>query len=297
MRCAVDFGLTNIDFIIRGDDGRLSDSLMVPNEGGEIETQFRETLARCHHKPADFEKIAVTGGRSHQLAGLCDGAPVTFVKEEQAIGCGGLSLIDGDAALVVSAGSGTAMVAARRDGDGKIHAAHITGSAVGGGTLQGLGYLLTGTTDPFELDRLAREGSANKVDLTLIEAVGSRVGSLPEDANAVNFGQVARRPGEYSKEDMAAGLVRLVAQVVTVIAVNAARAQKLDRVVFIGHLADLPSINRELNTTAGYYQTSILIPKNPGCGTVRGALLWMETQGESPASPETFGQDFSTTDR
>jgi type II pantothenate kinase len=293
LRCAVDFGLTNIDLLIRGDDGLLADSLMAPNMGGEIEEQFRDTLARCGHTPADFEKIAVTGGRSHQLAGLCDGTPVTFVKEEQAIGCGGLALAGSDAAMVVSAGSGTAMVATRRAAEGKVSAAHITGSAVGGGTLQGLGYLLTGTTDAVEIDRLARLGSANKVDLTLIEAVGSRVGNLPEDANAVNFGQVARRPGEYSKEDMAAGLVRLVAQVVTVIAVNAARAQGLEKVVFIGHLADLPSINRELNITAGYYQTAIIIPANPGCGTVTGALLWMETQAsELPSAPDQLGQGF-----
>ncbi|MHC1782694.1 MAG: Fumble domain-containing protein [Anaerolineaceae bacterium] len=292
MRCAVDFGLTNIDFIVRRDDGRLSESMMIPNQGGDIKQQFRDTLLKCGHVPTDFEKIAVTGGRSHQLAGGCDGAPVFFVKEEQAIGCGGLELAGADAVLSVSAGSGTAMIAARRDKTGKIQAVHITGSAVGGGTLQGLAYLLFGTTDALEIDRLAREGNANNVDLSLLEAVGSRVGNLPEDANAVNFGQVVREQGKYSDADVAAGLVRLVAQVVTVIAVNAARAQALEKVVFIGHLADLPSINRELNITAGYYQTPIIIPEKPGRGTVTGALVWMETQSGITSAPAAFGQDF-----
>lgn len=293
MRCAVDFGLTNIDLLIRTDDGCLLDSLMTPNNGGEIQKQFRDTLQKSGHVAADFERIAVTGGRSNQLGEKLDGVPIFYVKEEQAIGCGGLYLAGIDAAMVVSAGSGTAMVATRRD-DKVIKAVHITGSAVGGGTLQGLGYLLTGTTDPIEIDRLALTGNANIVDLTLIEAVGNRVGNLPEDANAVNFGKVARNPGEYERADMAAGLVRLVAQVITVIAVNAARAQNLDKVVFIGHLVDLPSINRELQITAGYYQTPILIPDKPGSGTVTGALLWMETQWLPGLEKwtDTFGQDF-----
>lgn len=291
MRCAVDFGLTNIDFIVRTEEGRLAEPLMLPNSGGDIEKQLRETLKRGRHTPADFDIIAVTGGRSHQLAGKIDGASVVYVREEQAIGCGGLELAGVDAALSVSAGSGTAMVAARRAADGSIQANHITGSAVGGGTLQGLAHLLIGTTDALEIDCLARQGNANNVDLSLLEAVGARVGNLPEDANAVNFGQAAREQGEYSHADMAAGLVRLVAQVVTVIAVNAARAQGLQNVVFIGHLADLPSINRELHITAGYYQTPIIIPANPGRGTVTGALVWMETQGASTA-PGAFGKGF-----
>jgi type II pantothenate kinase len=292
LRCAIDFGLSNIDCVVRSDDGRLSGSIMIPNRGGDIQKQFRDTLKRCGHEPADFEKIAVTGGRSHQLAGEYEGTPVIFVKEEQAIGCGGLELAGADAALSVSAGSGTAMIASRREKTGKIQAVHITGSAVGGGTLQGLAYLLIGTTDALEIDRLAREGDANNVDLSLLEAVGSRVGNLPEDANAVNFGQVVREQGKYSNADVAAGLVRLVAQVVTVIAVNAAHAQNLDKVVFIGHLADLPSINRELNITAGYYQTPIIIPEKPGRGTVTGALVWMETQIGTTSGSDAFGKEF-----
>jgi type II pantothenate kinase len=293
LRCAVDFGLTNIDLLIRSDDGHLMGSMMIPNNGGEIEKQFRDTLQKSSHEVADFERIAVTGGRSNQLGEKLDGVPIFYVKEEQAIGCGGLHLTGVDAAMVVSAGSGTAMVATRR-ADGVVKAVHITGSAVGGGTLQGLGYLLTGTTDPIEIDQLALAGNANAVDLTLIEAVGNRVGNLPVDANAVNFGKVARKPGVYDKVDMAAGLVRLVAQVITVIAVNAARAQNLNKVVFIGHLVDLPSINRELQITAGYYQTPILIPDKPGSGTVTGALLWMETQSHLAVDKGTdaFGQDF-----
>jgi type II pantothenate kinase len=67
---------------------------------------------------------------------------------------------------VVSAGSGTAIVAGRGD-----QYAHITGSAVGGGTLLGLARLLLGTADPQEIDGLALQGDPNGVDLSLADVI------------------------------------------------------------------------------------------------------------------------------
>jgi type II pantothenate kinase len=150
----------------------------------------------------------------------------------------------------------------------------VTGSAVGGGTLQGFGELLLGTRDAVNIDRLAASGDANKVDLTLREAIGGTVGGLPVDANAVNFGKQADLLASATRADIAAGLVRLVAQVIAVIAINAAGAAGIDDIVFTGHLIDLPQVRRELHTTAGYYNQQFILPDNPGTGTVQGALSW-----------------------
>jgi type II pantothenate kinase len=195
------------------------------------------------------------------------------VSEVNAIGRGGLYLAGLDEALVVSAGSGTAMVAARHGA-----AAHVTGSAVGGGTLQGLGRLLLGETDPQAIDRLALQGDANHVDLTLVEAVGAAVGRLPVSANAVNFGRVAQAGGLPLPvpRDIAAALVRLVGQVIAVIAINAARAEGLERIVVTGHLVDLLSVRKVLDEVAGFYGATITVPPNPGTGTAVGALVCME---------------------
>jgi type II pantothenate kinase len=269
---AIDFGLTNIDTAVRLPDGSV-ETRMIPACGAEIHAELTSVMGVMGHSLADFTRIAVTGGKAHQLAGQLENTNVVYVKEVNAIGRGGLALAGLKQGLVVSAGSGTAIVAGR---NGEF--SHVTGSAVGGGTLQGLGRLLVGTADALEIDRLAQQGDANGVDLTLVEAIGNRVGRLPLDANAVNFGRVARNPGPYRAEDLAAGLVRMVAQVITVIAVNASKVQGLEAVVFIGHLVDLASINRELNTTAGYYATALIIPPKPGSGTALGALLWLEEE-------------------
>ncbi len=123
---------------------------------------------------------------------------------------------------------------------------------------------------------MALQGDANHVDLTLVEAVGAGVGRLPVNANAVNFGRLAQEGALASPQDIAAGLVRLVGQVIAVIAINAARAEGLEHIVVTGHLVDLLSVRKVLDETAGFYGANISVPPNPGTGTAVGALVSME---------------------
>lgn len=271
MRAAIDFGITNTDVVVRS-AGTLN-HIRLSTSALPILEQLREVIREVEDPANPLERIAVTGGRYRSLPAQAGLLPLVKINEVQAIGAGGLQLANLDQALVVSAGSGTAMIAARG-----ANAAHVTGSAVGGGTLQGLGQLLLGTADALEIDRLAMQGNANTTDLTLIEAVGERVGSLPLDANAVNFGRLAREDIHLDPPDLAAGLVRLVAQVIAVIAINAANAAQLNAIVFTGHLVDLPSVRKVLHEVAGYYgeDARFVIPSQPGAGTAIGALLTME---------------------
>ena len=65
----------------------------------------------------------------------------------------------------------------------------------------------------------------------------------------------------------------LLGQVITVIAINAARAEGLKDIVVTGHLVDLPSVCKVLDETAGFYGTKVIIPPNPGIGTASGAMM------------------------
>ncbi len=236
--------------------------------------QVQRALAALGRDAADFERICVTGGQHRRLPNAIDGVPVIKVGEIEAIGFGGLRLAqrqqpDSREALVVSAGSGTAMIAVR---DGS--AQHVTGSAVGGGTLIGLCKLLIGTADAQEIDALALAGDSNKVDITLIEATGGAIGRLPADANAVNFGRAAALElAEVAREDLAAGVAVMVGQVIAVIAINAARAERLDHIVIVGHLVDMAYMRRVLHTVGGYYGVDFTIPELPGYATAIGALV------------------------
>lgn len=263
---AIDFGASNTDVVIH--DGTALRHWRLPSEGQPSDARVREVLAHGQMTPADVAWIAVTGGNRTALSPTLDERPLHHVPEVQAIGRGGLALAGLERAVVASAGSGTAVVAA---GPGSAH--HVTGTGVGGGTLVGLARLLVGTVDPREIDTLARAGKETTHNLTIGEILGQAIGSLPPETTAVNFGRVARHDVLASREDTAAALVNMVGQVIAVIAITAARAQQLPDTVIVGHLADLPSIRRTFDLVGQYYGATIHIPEGGGKATALGALL------------------------
>lgn len=272
MRVAIDFGISNIDAVV-GTGGDLR-RWTQPARGQPTPELVEAILANGGLRLAEVEQIAVTGGQHRALPPAVGPCPVAPVGELAAIGRGGqalgeaMGLAGGTPVLVVSAGSGTAVVSARGD-----QYAHITGSGVGGGTLLGLGRLLLGTVDPGEIDRLAEGGDPNGADLALRDVISGPIGSLPPDATAVNFGRLARHDIGVRREDLAAALVTLVGQVIAITTINAARAQRLDHVVVIGHLTDMPSVRRVLDQVGDYYGMRLTLPPDAGYATAIGALL------------------------
>jgi type II pantothenate kinase len=164
---AVDIGMSNIDLVWL--DNASIQRHKLENLYPTPEDQVRQALGIVGSGFSQRTLIGVTGGHYRALPEELDGYPLHKVDEMLALGLGGLAATNLDAGLVVSAGTGTAMVAARGE-----DVAHVTGSAVGGGTLLGLSKLILGTADVNEIDRLALLGDAGAVDIMLNEAVGGR---------------------------------------------------------------------------------------------------------------------------
>lgn len=269
---AIDFGISNTDAVYLRDDmltrwTRTSDGIPDANVVHRI-------LADGGLAPSALTRLGITGGRHRVLPGTIGRLTLVPVNEVTAIGRGGQALGPIAAAdhetptLVVSAGSGTAVITARARSY-----VHTTGSAVGGGTLLGLGRLLLNSGDAWTIDGLAQRGDANGADLSLKDVISGPIGSLPPDATAVNFGRLAQANSEASREDLAAALVTLVGQVIAITAINAARAERVQHIVVIGHLTDLPSFRAVLARVGLYYGTELLVPVHAGYGTAIGALL------------------------
>lgn len=269
MIVAIDFGASNTDAIAR--DGQTQRRWTIPSQGLPDAERIHTILAAGHIAMEQVEWIAVTGGDRSALPQAIEGRPLVPIGEVEAVGRGGLALGSLPEALVVSAGSGTAVIAATQEGY-----RHVTGTGVGGGTFQGLGRLLLGTADPIEIDALAQAGRHTGVNLTIGEIIGGAIGTLPPDTTAVNFGRMARENGTPSAADLAAGLANLVGQVIAVIAINAARSQKLEKIVVVGHLTDLRSIQITLTQVGDFYGVPITLPTQAGFATAIGALLGAE---------------------
>jgi type II pantothenate kinase len=271
MYAAIDFGISNTDGIACLDGGWRR--WTQPSKGRPDPGLVRDILAAGGIEMASLQRLAVTGGQHKLLPERIDGCPLVAVNEVTAIGRGGQALAglaaeDDEPILVVSAGSGTAVVAAQ---GGKY--AHVTGTAVGGGTLLGLSRLLLHTVDHDEIDSLARQGDPNGADLSLGDVVTGPIGNLPADTTAANFGRLAREDVAVGREDLAAALVTMVGQTIALIAINAARAQGVERIEIIGHLIDMPSMQGVVERVGDLYGIPFTFPADSGYGTALGALL------------------------
>ncbi len=282
VQVAIDFGISNTDAVaqVDGEWRRWTQSYV----GAPDAQVVRDVLARGGLTLEQVPVLAVTGGRHRLLPAALPTAqgqlPVVGVNELPAIGRGGQAALPEISRrtriLVVSAGSGTAVVAAQGS-----RYRHITGTAVGGGTLLGLGRLLLNTVDPVEIDQLAMAGNSNVVDLSLADVITGPIGTLPATATAVNFGRLARETvGEVnaSRADMAAALVTLIGQVIGLLSIAAARALKCEHIVIIGHMTDMASIRRVLGLVSQYYSTPLELPAQGGYYTAMGALLRVAEQ-------------------
>ena len=272
---AIDFGISNTDAVayVAGEWRRWTR----PYSSQPDAALVRAILAAGDVDVTHLRQLAVTGGRHRLLPPQIGQCQVIGVGELQAIGCGGQAVLDWHSqvnapVLVVSAGSGTAIVAARHQ-----QYQHVTGTGVGGGTMLGLSRLLLQTVDPVEINTLAQQGNPNGVDLSLGDVVTGPIGSLPVNATAVNFGRLARQTQAPQREDLAAALMTLIGQVIGLLAINAARAQQLERIVVIGHMADMSSFCQVLASVGQYYATPIELPAHAGYATALGALVYAST--------------------
>lgn len=277
MNITLDFGLSNLKLLALDADGAIAAAHTLPAPARMDAAAVRAALVVAGLDLADFEHIVATGGQSARLPDAIDGVAVVKIAEVEAIGAGGLELARRAhiaprprQALVVSCGSGTAMIAARADGS-----RHVSGTAVGGGTLTGLGQLLLNVADPVHIDALAQAGDPSVLDLTLLEATGGKIGALPPDATAVNFGKAARLQGATvaTRADIAASLVTMISQTIALIAIGAARAENLDTVILVGHLPGLASVSAQLYRTAGFYGANFVVPAQGGYATALGAQV------------------------
>ncbi len=275
MNLAIDFGLSNTDSVLIKKSAMQHRSKSF--SGDPSGTLIEEIISSHHISTEDLNHIVVTGGKHYTLPEELSGRSIVPVNEIAAIGRGGQAILKlspekhDESVLVVSAGSGTAMISA----NGKSYQ-HVTGTAVGGGTLLGLGRLLIDSVDPLEIGELALAGDPNGADLSIADVISGPIGKLPPTATAVNFGRLARETKTVSRQDLAAALINMTAQIIAIIALNASRAINASRIVFTGHLTDMALIRSVLQKTADLYGQEFITSEKSGYATALGALLHFE---------------------
>lgn len=213
----------------------------------------------------DVDRVMVTGVGSSFITERLYGIPTAKVDEFQAIGVGGLYLSGLPRAIIVSMGTGTAIVMADSSG-----VRHLGGTGVGGGTLLGLSKRMLNVRNFDDLIETAREGNLAHIDLTIADITRDRIEGLPPDATASNFGKISDLA---TPADVALGIINLVFQAIGRMAVFATRYNETKDVVLTGNLASVPQAAGIFTHLGQMFGVSFHIPNNAEYATAAGAAI------------------------
>lgn len=216
-------------------------------------------------KTWSVEKSKFTKNWLKQLAGQPQVTTTREKNELECLGRGGLWLAKLNSAVVVSCGTGTAVVWARENQP----TIHLGGTGVGGGTIQGLGKLILKTKKVEEIFKLAVKGNKTKVDLTVGDIVGQGIGLLPPEATAANFGKL----NSFKKEDLAQSLIGMAAETIGLISCLAAKQTGEREIVFVGRVSTNKLVQKYLNQVCGLFKLSPVFPNQAEYATALGAAI------------------------
>ena len=254
----IDRGASFTDFAVVYSDG-LIEMLSIENRDWEsIRTVYERLIKKYRTRHIVF-------------SGSANGMPtsmkntITIIAEIDAIGFGGAALADCNECVVVSMGTGSAIVHFANN-----CAEHLGGSGVGGGTIQGLSALICGLDSPSQVESLALKGNASELNLTISDLGYEQISFLGADMTASNFADIKSK----RVEDQAAAILNLVGETVGIIASICARSVNcLDHIVVVGKVAENRFIRQVLILVGKLYQTTFIFPENPGYATVYGAAV------------------------
>lgn len=220
---------------------------------------------------SDIDRVMMTGaGSAFAKKPLYEGLDCRAVPEFTSVGLGGLYLSGLDEAVVVSMGTGTALVHAKKTASGT-DISYLGGTGVGGGTLVGLSRKILGVDTVEHIEQLCEGGDLSKIDLRISDISNEDTyADMNYDMTASNFGKLSDLA---TKNDIALGITNMVGETIGMLAVFAARSHKLDRVVLTGNLTSLAPIRRVFDAMERLFGIRFIIPENAQYGTVIGAAL------------------------
>ena len=219
---------------------------------------------------SDIDKIMMTGAGSAVIRKNIYNLNCQPVPEFASSGMGGLYLSGLNEAIVVSMGTGTALIHAKKEGE-KHSIQYLGGTGVGGGTLVGLSRKLVGVDTVEHIEQLCTDGDLNNVDLRIKDISQNHTyHGINENLTAANFGKISDMA---TPADLALGIANMVAETVAMLAIFAARAHGIRNIVLIGNLTTIEPIRKVFEGLSDSFDVHFTIPENAQFGTVIGAAL------------------------
>ena len=218
---------------------------------------------------SDIDRVLMTGVGSSFLDKPIYSLPCEKVSGFDCVGRGGLYLADLDEAIVVSMGTGTALIHAARE-NGGVTTKYLGGTGVGGGTLLGLSRRMLGIDTIEHIEQLCEKGDLGNVDLRIGDISADKSFQINKDITASNFGKLSDMA---DANDVALGIANMVAETIAMLAVFAARNYNIRNIVLTGNLTAIPSVVKAFKGVEKNFDVTFLIPPRAQFATVIGAAL------------------------
>lgn len=218
----------------------------------------------------EIDRIMMTGAGSRAIQSPIYNRECKSVSEFASTGIGGLYLSGLDEAIVVSLGTGTAIIHAKRAENGAV-TEYLGGTGVGGGTILGLSRKMLGIGSIEHLEQISEGGDLGQVDLRIkdISKSGTFKG-VNENLTASNFGNLSDLA---SKKDIALGIFNMVSETVAMMSIFAARQFGIKDIVMCGNLTSIKPVCDTFASLAPTFGVNFIVPEMSQYGTVIGAAL------------------------
>lgn len=215
---------------------------------------------------ADIDRVMITGVGSAYISEDIYGITTQHVSEFVSTGRGGLYLTGIGEAIIVSMGTGTALVHAK----GK-NIEYLGGTGIGGGTLIGLSKKILGVQSVDIISQLAENGDLNRVDLRIGDITDRELSpTLLMETTAANFGKVS---DIATQGDLAMGILNLVFETIAMMSIFAARSHGLKDIILTGNLTAIKQSSVNFESTGKLFGFNFRTPEHSQYATVIGAAL------------------------
>ena len=219
---------------------------------------------------SDITQVMITGAGASYMSTPIYSLTCTSVPEFHCIGVGGLYLSGLNEAVVVSMGTGTALIHARQTENG-IQTKYLGGTGVGGGTLIGLSRKMLGVDTIEHIEQLCEGGDLSHVDLRVGDiAKNHSYINMRDELTASNFGKLSDMANSH---DIALGITNMVSETIAMVSILAARNYQLSDIILTGNLTTIQPIRRTFEHLQDIFNVRFIIPENAQFGTVLGAAL------------------------
>lgn len=216
----------------------------------------------------NIENLVFTGIGANRINESDYNVKIIKVAEFDAIAKGGLYLSGKEEAIIVSVGTGTALLEARKEG-----IKHLGGTGLGAGTIYNICDRLLNISGFDEICKAAENGDITKIDLRIGDITDEDLPTLPKELTLSNFGKFEK---DAAKEDIVAGIVNMAFEVIGMMVAFYIINSDIKEAVLIGNITALPGVKDILDKIENTHKVKFYIPENAEFAVTLGAIKYIE---------------------